>query len=143
MPEQLRYGTGRASVEVTGGLKKTILQALKAAEGDLIQILSDELKEIEAAAVKNWPVRQKKFGKSQDSKGRFQRGIRIVPPDTVEAYLTNTAPYVGAIKAGRGSSTTVGTGKRVADVLIWRPIQRRSDKIGQKIAQQLIKKARR
>ena len=135
---RLRYGKGAVSIEITGELKKMIVKALKSTDKILLDAVEEELTKIEIQAQKEWPVRQRKYGKSKGSKDQFTKGIRIVPPSMVEGFIRNKAPYAYAIKAGAGSKTSVPEGKRPAVELVFKPAEEAATKIAIMVADALI-----
>lgn len=139
----IRYGKGRGSVELSGELKAMVQDILKEAAPAAKEALDAELGAIASQARRRWPVRQEKYGQSQDSRGRIETGIRIIPPATIEGYIANSAPYAWAIKSGRDSKTPVPRGLRVADELLWKPVRRRSKAIADRIADGLMQTAKR
>jgi hypothetical protein len=139
---KLRYGKGLGSLEITGELKTMILKALQNTDEILLKTVKEELIKIETNAKKNWPIRQKKYGKSRGSKDKFSTGFRIIPPSTIEGFIRNTSVYAYAIKAGSGSSTSVPEGKKVAKTLVFDPTEKAAQIIAQKIADALMDKMR-
>tara|TARA_R100000664_G_C2700508_1_gene101021 strand:- start:16 stop:441 length:426 start_codon:yes stop_codon:yes gene_type:complete len=139
---KLRYGKYKSSVEIEGPLKETIFKAMRAASSEIIDAIDKTVDDVEADAKKDWPVRQKRFGKSKDSKSKITGGVRLIPPNTIEGFVGNSAPYAWAIKAGRESDTSVQAGERVADALIWSPMRQKSDRLAVQIAEKIIKKTR-
>lgn len=135
---RLRYGKGAGSIEVKGDLKKTILKALRNSNRILLDAMEEELTKIEKNAVKNWPVRQKKYGKSKDSRSKFTKGFRILPPTTVEAFIRNSAEYAYAIRAGKSSTTNVKEGERVAVKLVFDPTEEAAERILKKVADSMM-----
>ena len=138
----LRYGKGAGSIELTGELRELILKALKNTDKILLDAVEEELTKIEENAKKQWPVRQKRYGKSKGSKNKFSKGFRIVPPATIEGFIRNTAPYAFAIKAGSDSTTSVEEGERVAQKLVFDPAAGAAQRIVQKVADALMDKLR-
>jgi hypothetical protein len=139
---KLRYGKGTGSVEVTGELKEMILKALRNTDQILLDAVEEELTKIEQDAKKNWPTRQKKYGKSKGSKDKFSTGFRIVPPSTIEGFIRNTAEYAYAIKAGADSTTTVKEGDRVVVELVFNPTDKAVERLVKKVADALMDKMR-
>lgn len=135
---KLRYGKGVGSVEITGELKELINKALRNANKILLEAVELELSKIEKNAIKNWPVRQKKYGKSKGSKNKFSKGFRIIPPDQIEGFIRNTAPYAFAIKASSSSSGGVKEGDRVAKTLVFDPTEEAANRIIKIVADALM-----
>ena len=138
----IRYGKGRGSVELSGELKAMVETLLQEAAPIAVAALKEELEPIATQARKKWPTRQPRYGRSLDSKDKVEMGIRVIPPATIEGYISNDAQYAWAIKAGRQSDTPVAEGQRVADVLIWKPVQKKASSVAKKIADEMMKKAR-
>lgn len=138
----IKYGKGRGSVELSGELKALVETLLQEAAPIAVAALKEELEPIATQARKKWPTRQPRYGRSLDSKDKVEMGIRVIPPATIEGYISNSAQYAWAIKAGRQSDTPVAEGQRVADVLIWKPVQKKAASVAKKIADEMLKKAR-
>ena len=143
MARRLRYSKGVGSIEITGPAKEIALAILEKAEPEIMKAREKELLIREKYAKARWPTRQKRYGKSSKSKQKFTRLIRVIPPNTIEAVLTNKAPYAWAIKAGRESNTPVKAGKRVANVLMWLPAKKSAKAIAEKLANAAIKPLKR
>lgn len=145
--QSIRYGKGRSSVEITGELRKFVEQAIRSANPEITEAMEDLLEEVQGKARREWPVRRLRSGaidsRSQDSKNQIEIGFRIIPPNTLEGFILNSAPYAWAIKSGDRSVTSVPKGKRVADILLWKPIRTKADKLGKEIANRILKRARR
>ena len=99
------------SIEIIGPQKDIALAIIKQAEPEIMRVLEQELKTRENFAKKRWPKRQRRYGRSSNSRNKFARTIRIVPPDSIEAALSNSAPYAWAIIAGKESNTPVKAGQ--------------------------------
>ena len=131
---KLRYGKGRGSIEIIGPQKEIAMALLNEAEPMIVKVLKQELATREAFARRGWPKRQKRYGKSNNSRKKFEKTIRIVPPNGIEAAFSNKAEYAWAIIAGKDSKTTVKAGKRVADVLMWQPAKKSAKMLTEKLA---------
>ena len=142
----IRYGKGRSSIELTGEIKKFVEQAIRSANPEITEAMEEVLEEVQGKARREWPQRRLRSGaldpKGEDSRSQIEIGFRIVPPNTLEGFILNSAPYAWAIKSGERSKTSVPTGKRGADVLLWKPIRTKADKLAKEIANKLLKKAR-
>lgn len=157
MTNRLRYGKGKASIEIDGTLKKMIEDALRTVAPMTMKILEAELDERVAHAKKNWLVRGNRpiqrddgsfYTRKQQSKrsvDKFTQGIRIVDGGkAIEAFFRNDAEYAYAIKAATysrtdtGTKTTIKEGKRVADATMWEPAKKASDKLVRKLADAYI-----
>lgn len=141
MSKVTTYGAGVASVQLTGSMKEIVERAIKTANRAVIEEFEKEVEKLEKEARANWPIRQKRYGKSEGSKDQFQTGLRFIPPGTIVAFVANNAPYAWAIRAGEdGKSTTnVKPKQRIAEELLWKPAQKDADKIIKTIAQKSIK----
>lgn len=158
MSRKLRYGKGKASIEITGPQKELIEQALRDVAPLTLHIIETELDERIKYSKNNWNVR---YGKpittstgrtyirkeeSKDSIDKFDSGIRIIESGkAIEGYFRNTAPYAYMIKAAdyskrkNGSPSTVPAGKLVAEVTMWEPSQSGVNKLVKKLADAYIK----
>ena len=116
------------------------LRALRAANPAIINALEHEIKRIEEEAQKHWPVRQKRYGKSQNSKDQFETSIKIIPPNKVRAAVENKAPYAWAIVAGPDTTGGVKEKRRVANELMWKPAKKGIRKVLEDIAKNTVKK---
>lgn len=142
MSKVLRYGKGRGTIEIDGDLKDTILGTIRAADPAIVKVLEATTEKLAKKSEDGWLVRQKKYGKSQDSKGQHKTGIRILPPYTIEAFVENRAPYAWAIKVGPTSNTNIRQGRRLADAVLWSPARRGAQKVVEEIAKETIKKVK-
>jgi hypothetical protein len=90
-------------------------------------------------------VRQRRYGRSQDSKDKFTTGLRIIPPNKVQAFTANTAEYAWAIYAGADgkSKTTVPASRRVALDLLWSPAKHKAAELADRVGGEVIKRVRR
>jgi len=157
MGTKLKYGTERGAITVDGDQKEIINDLLKAAEPAIMAALKDQVEELENNAKKNWPVRQqrknrngsvKKDSQSLRSIDAFETEIRIIPPATIRASVTNTAPYAYAIRAGRksesknaqGQTISVKAGKRVSLELMWEPAKKGTKELLQTIGKETIRR---
>ena len=144
----IRYGKGKGSVEIPAEYYEIFYQAVRSANAAMVEEFEQATEKLASDAQRDWPVRQRRYGRSKDSKHKFTTGLRIIPPDTVEAFTANTAQYAWAIYAGEDgkSKTTVPPADRVADVLLWSPAKHASqalaDRIGNELIQQVKKKVR-
>lgn len=138
---QLKFYKGSSAIIIDPDFAKIVQKSLEA-DSEIVKVLREEMEDIKRSAEKNWPVRMKKYGKSKNSREKFQLGFRIIPPNTIHAFLENTAAYAWAIRAGKGSKTTVREGLRVSDVLLVRPLKKRAKNITEKTANEFIRKVR-
>jgi hypothetical protein len=133
MPKTIRYGKGRGSVEITGASRDMFYQIIKDADPIIVQVLEDTTEKLAKQSEQQWLVRQAKYGESKGSKYMHRTGIRIIPPNTIEAFVENTAPYAYAIKVGR-------EGKRLADAVLWSPAKASVNKVLKEIAEKTVKR---
>jgi hypothetical protein len=139
---RIKYGHGKGSIEMTGVQKDLIESTIRSAEPIMSTILKSVVEEIANNAEKNWLVRQRKFGRSKDSKGQISTGFRVIPPNTIEAFVENTAEYAWAIKVGSTSETNIPEGRRLADVLLWTPARKQANNIVWEIARKTVRNIR-
>ncbi len=135
----VKYGKGKSSLEFTGTQRALILETLRSAEPIMMLILKTEIEDLKKHSERNWLVRQKKYGKSQGSKDKHITGIRVIPPSSIEAFVTNTAEYAWAIRVGRESKTSVPKGRKLADELLWKPAKKNADRIVLEIAKRTVR----
>ena len=135
MSKTIRYGKGRGSVEILGKDRDMFYQIIK--DADPIEETTERLAK---QSEQQWFIRQAKYGESKGSKYMHRTGIRIIPPNTIEAFVENTAPYAWAIRVGRESSTNIRQGKRLADAVLWSPAKASVDKILKEIAEKTVKR---
>jgi hypothetical protein len=141
MASVLRYGKGRGTIEIDGAQRDLILGTIRAADPSIVKVLEETTKELQKNSESRWLVRAKINGDSENSKGKFQTGIRILPPYTIEAFVENTATYAWAIKVGETSqNTSISKGKRLAAVTLWDPARRGAQKVVENIAKETIKR---
>ena len=140
---KLKYQNGQATIDIQGSAQAIVLDLVRQSAPIIMRELEKEIAELEANARSKWPTRQKKYGSSKDSKGKFERGIRIFPPSSVQGFVANMAPYAWAIKAGPGSNTPVKRGGRIANVLLWAPAKKGAEKLAQRTAAQMIRSMKR
>ncbi len=139
----LKFGQGKSTVTISGEQAKLITAHLKTAEPIIMSVLEKEVEKLAKNSESKWPVRMKKYGRSQNSKGKHITGFRIIPPSTVSAFVENRAPYAWAIRSGAGSETPVTEGQRVADVLLWQPAKKNVNNVLKSIVQKTISELRR
>jgi hypothetical protein len=158
MARRIRYGKGKASIEITGPQRELFEQALREVAGSTMKVLEDEIDERVEFAKKNWIVRgnrpiQKNNGtwytikqESERSVDKFSDGIRIVQGGkAIEGFFRNDAPYAYAIKSAsyskrdNGSASTVAEGKRVAEETMWKPAKKNVNKLVKKLADAYVK----
>lgn len=158
MARRIRYGKGKASIEITGPQRELFEQALREVAGSTMKVLEDEIDERVEFAKKNWIVRgnrpiQKTNGtwytikqQSERSVDKFTDGIRIIQGGkAIEGFFRNDAPYAYAIKSAsyskrdNGSASTVAEGKSVAEETMWKPAKKNVNKLVKKLADAYVK----
>tara|TARA_R110000868_G_scaffold189732_2_gene433267 strand:+ start:4027 stop:4539 length:513 start_codon:yes stop_codon:yes gene_type:complete len=140
MSKTIRYGKGRGSVEILGKDRDMFYQIIKDADPIIVRVLEETTERLAKQSEQQWFIRQAKYGESKGSKYMHRTGIRIIPPNTIEAFVENTAPYAWAIRVGRESSTNIRQGKRLADAVLWSPAKASVDKILKEIAEKTVKR---
>ena len=140
----LRFGKYKGSVEIPAEFYDIFYQAVRSANAAMVDEFEQATEKLASDAQRDWPVRQRRYGRSKDSKHKFTTGLRIIPPDKVEAFTANTAEYAWAIYASRDgkSKTTVPASDRVADVLLWSPAKHASQALADRIGNELIKQVK-
>jgi len=157
MARRIRYGKGKASIEITGPQRKLFEQALREVAGETMKVLEDEIDTRMAEAKKNWIVRYGKpittksgkiFVRKEESKrsvDKFTNGIRIVDGGkAIEGFFRNDSPYAYAIKPAsyskreNGSPSTVAEGKSLANETMWKPAKKNVNKLVKKLANAFI-----
>ena len=138
---QLKFYKGTSAIIIDPDFAKIVQKSLEADNG-IAKVLREEMEDIKRNAEQKWLVRQKKFGKSKGSAQKFRIGLRIIPPNTIQAFLENYAPYAWAIRAGKTSKTTIREGKRISNVLMVTPFKKRAKKVTEMTANEFIKQVR-
>lgn len=135
----LKYGKGKSSIEIAGTQRDLIMSTLRKAEPIVMWILDAETQKLKEDSERGWLVRQSKYGRSEDSKGKHRTGLRVIPPSTIEAFVENTAEYAWAIRVGRDSKTSIPKGRKIADELLWKPAKKNADRIVMEIAKRTVR----
>lgn len=134
--KRVKIGQGKATIEFDDTVRQLVLETLRQAEPIMMMILETEVENLKNHSEKNWLVRQKKYGRSKNSKGQHETGVRIIPPSTIQAFVSNTAPYAYAIRVSPTSDSSLPVGKRLADLVLWTPAKKNIDRITLEIAKQ-------
>lgn len=143
MSKVLRYGKGRGTIEIDGDQRDLILGTIRAADPSIVKVLEQTTEQLKKKSQERWLVRAPINGRSENSKEKFQTGIRIIPPYTIEAFVENTAEYAWAIKVGETSqNTNLRAGRRLADAVLWSPARRGAQKVVEAIANETVKRLR-
>ena len=83
--------------------------------------------------------------RAKDSKrsiDKFFKVFYVTPDFRITAGVGNSAPYAFAIKVGEKSKTKVPVGKSLAIEVLWKPAQKRLDKLVDIVANEIVKSAR-
>ena len=162
MGDRLRYGKGKASIEIEGPLNDMLMAALKEVAPFTMEIIKAEIDSRIKASKKDWIVRgnrtmTRKNGsvyvvkqKSLRSVDKFTKGFRLLDGGkTVEGFFRNDAPYAYAItvasysKTDSGDKSIVRTGKLLAHELMWVQSKVGVPKLIKKLANAYIKEQKR
>ncbi len=157
MARRIRYGKGKASIEITGPQRELFEQALREVAGETMKVLENEIDTRVKEAKENWIVRYgqpittksgRTFIRKQQSKrsvDKFTNGIRIVQGGkAIEGFFRNDASYAFAIKPAsyskraNGSASTVAEGKNLALETMWKPAKKNTNKLVKKMADAFI-----
>lgn len=79
---------------------------------------------------------------SKDSRSKLERGI-LIDGENITAFVRNSAPYAWAIKTGRYTQNNLAFGTRTSNELLWKPVRRAGNRLVNRIARDLLKKAKR
>ena len=158
MAKRLRYGKGKASIEIDGTLKEMLEKALREVAPLTMAIIEAELEERVKHAKQNWIVRgnkpvQNRNGtwrtvkqESKRSIDKFSHGIRIVDGGkAIEGFFRNQAPYAYAIRVATYSKKEDGTkpnvpqGRRIAEEAMWKPSKAGVPKLVKKLTDAYLK----
>jgi len=119
-------------------------------------IMDESLKRIQTEAISQWPKRKPKLTiedgrvvgseeRSKKSYQKFVRGFRLDADGKLVVYLKNTAPYSYVIKFGQDSRNKDGKdiiqpqGKRAAQELLIKPLNKSTRRIVKALADELFK----
>ena len=102
-------------------------------------LIENETRKIYMDAKKGWPVRQKRYGRSEGSRNKLKWGLEITP-SSVSGFVENLAEYADKIKAGPKSSGSTPEGEYVVGHLIVLPMIAAADKIAIAVGEELIQK---
>jgi len=147
--------SGNASVNLDQDMSRFFLDVLRRAAPEAEKIMSEAFEQIERDAKQSWPKRRpvRKFrgGKvifvdeSKNSWNQFERGARVDSQGNLVVYLKNTAPYSYVIKFGQDSRNKDGKdiiqpqGKRAAQELLIKPLNKSTRRIVKALADELFK----
>lgn len=147
--------SGNATIDLNQDMSRFFLDVLRRAAPEAEKIMSEAFEKIERDAKQSWPRRQptRKFSngrvtfkdESQNSWASFERGARIDAQGNLIVYLKNTAPYSYVIKFGADSKNKDGKdiilpqGKRAAQELLIKPLNKETRRIVKALADELFK----
>lgn len=117
-------------VELDATMHDLVDRAIRNAAPAVVDALEREAERIHDAARRAWPV---KTGLSRDS---LDWGIRIQPPDKIEAFVHNTASHARFIKGNAQG------GRHTWTVLVRRPMRRKARALADELAGDLLAVAR-
>lgn len=140
MSRTIKIGRGRASVEMTGGLRDVMERVLsqrtyKRLADRLDQEAADLLREARA----QWPVSHRKGRRPDRSKDALQSGLRLIPPHTIEAFVeidprSKAIDYAFYIKSAKVRSA----GGHAYNALLRNPARRRGKKLAKELGELLV-----
>ena len=116
-------------------LKGFVFDLLPAFKIDIEKAIDD----VEKNAKKNWLIRRKN---SQRSIDQFEVDVYI-SQGIITGKITNYAPYAWMIKVGdKSKKTSVRAGKKLANELLVKPVNKLGTTLTKKLADEMIKIAR-
>jgi hypothetical protein len=128
MARKIRYGRGSAAVLMDDTMSAIVRRAIETTQPTVLRRLEREAAELHAEAYGRWPV------KTGISRAALEHGIRIVPPNGLEAFVgvdTVAAPYAFFIKAEAG-------GKHTWTEVVRKPGLARAKKLAQELGRALL-----
>jgi len=132
MAQKTTTTSGDVKTTLSGNGFEYTEKLLKLVAPETFNLMQEEFSKILDNARREWLVRDPEKNRGVQSKGSAKKltmGIRLNGQGEVVAYLRNSAEYAWAIKVGKKSDTTIPKGKRLADVLLWRPAKKASTKV--------------
>ena len=136
---KIKVSSGGASIDLSGRALDMFNELVDAIAPDTRRALEDYATELEQHAKKNWIVRAKDSKRSID---KFYKVFFVTPDFRISAGVGNSAPYAFAIKVGEKSKTKVPVGKTLAIEVLWKPAQKRLDKLIDIVANEIAQSAR-
>ena len=136
---QRRKRYDRASIDLEGKALDMFNQLVDAVAPETKKALQDYVDDLERHARRNWIVRAEDSKRSID---KFFKVFYVTPDFRITAGVGNSAPYAFAIKVGSKSKTQVPVGKTLAIEVLWKPEQKRLDKLIDLVADEIAKSAR-
>lgn len=136
---RFKVASGGASIDLEGKALDMFNELVDAVAPETKKALEDYVNELEKHARRNWIVRAKNSERSID---KFFKVFYVTPDFRITAGVGNRAPYAFAIKVGEKSKTKVPRGKTLAIELLWKPAQKRLNKLIDLVADEIAKTAR-
>ena len=131
---KIKFGTGNVTIE----LKEDVADAIENLVNKLLpqtrKKIDKVLEEVEQNAIKKWPVREED---SKNSKGKMYSEVVVTSQLQLIGNVGNTAEYAWAIKVGEDPKDG-RTGSRVANTLLFQPVNKESDEMANIIAKETI-----
>lgn len=132
--------SGNASIDLDGRALDMFHELVDLVAPDTKRALEDYVTRLHTHARRNWLVRANKSKRSID---KFYTVFYVSPDFRITAGVGNRAPYAFAIKVGKKSDSKVPEGKNLAVEVLWKPAQRRLDRLIDLVADELINSAQR
>lgn len=136
---RFKVASGGASIDLEGKALDMFNELVEAVAPETKKALEDYVNQLEQHARQNWIVRAKNSERSID---KFFKVFYVTPDFKITAGVGNSAPYAFAIKVGNESKTSVPAGKTLAIEVLWKPAQKRLDKLIDLVADEIAKSAR-
>ena len=136
---KFKVSSGGATMDLSGRALDMFNELVDAIAPDTKKALEDYVDGLEKHARSNWIVRAKDSKRSID---KFFKVFYVTPDFRITAGVGNSAPYAFAIKVGEKSKTKVPVGKTLAIEVLWKPAQKRLDKLVDIVANEIVKSAR-
>ncbi len=129
------YGGGNFQIQRNGNLDKMVQRVLRQAGGRVLDEMNTAVKNLYEDAYRHWyDTIQQKTGKSRDLLGY---GVRIRDPQTLEAFVSNSAPYVWYIHYPWPNDN-----KYVMNELVKKPGKKLANKLADDLREDLAKLSR-
>ena len=135
-----KVASGGASMDIDGKALDMFKELVDMVAPNTRRELEAYVTDIEKHARRNWLVREKNSERSID---RFFQVFYVTPDFRITAGVGNSAPYAFAIKVGQKSNSTIPVGKTLAIEVLWKPAQKRIDRLIDIIGDELVNTAKR
>ena len=132
--------SGGASIDLDGQALDMFKELVDMVAPNTRRELEAYVIDLEKHARRNWIIWEKD---SQRSIDRFFQVLYVTPDFKIIAGVGNSAPYAFAIKVGRDSKTKIKEGKTLAIEVLWKPAQKRIDRLIDIIGNELVNTAKR